>query len=199
MSIVHASVQTPSGAAQLRDLEGRDIEPIAHYWFESGDAHLDFLGIDRNRLGKREDINERFQRAIPTGDANQARLAFAITLDGDFIGYTLLVRSDPQNNYSHWHITDAVRRAGGISSALYPWRIKTYFDAAPLERLIHQTRTRNLPVNRLLDIFAPVAETVQIDQPDGVALPGEFHIRYVHRADIPRFFEIAARRNDARK
>jgi RimJ/RimL family protein N-acetyltransferase len=199
MTIVHASVQTSAGTAQLRDLEERDIEPIARYWFESGDAHLDFLGIDSRLLGGREDTNARFRRAFPSGNADQPTIAFAITLDGEFIGYTLLNRFDAQTNYSHWHITDAARRAGGVSSALYPWRIKTYFGVAPIERLIHQTRTRNVAVNHMLDKFVPVAETVYIEHPDGVALPGEFHLRYVHRADIPRMFEIAARINNARK
>jgi RimJ/RimL family protein N-acetyltransferase len=199
MSIIRVSLQTSAGTAQLRDLEERDVEPITNYWFESGDAHLDFLGIDRRLLGSRDDTNERFRCAIPTGDSNQMKLAFAIALDGEFIGYTLLNRFDADTNYSHWHITDARRRAGGISSALYPSRTKTYFDAVPIERLIHQTRTRNLAVNRMLDKFVPIAETVNLEHPDGVALPGEFHQRYVYRADIPSLFEIAARRNDARK
>ncbi|HEX4156904.1 MAG TPA: hypothetical protein VHY79_00385 [Rhizomicrobium sp.] len=195
MDVVHAALQTSAGFAQLRDLEERDIEPITRYWFGSGDAHLDFLGIDRRLLGGQEDTNERFRRAIPSGDANQRSIALAITLDSEFVGYTLLNRFDAQTNYSHWHITNAGLRAKGLSSALYPWRIKTYFDAAPIERLIHQTRTRNIAVNHMLDKFVPVAETVCIEHPDGVALPGEFHLRYVHRADIPGLFQIAVHRN----
>ena len=199
MSMGHASVRTSAGVAELRDAEERDIELIVRYWFESGDPHLDLLGIDRRLLGSRDDTRQRFQCAIPSGDPGQRSIAFAIMLDGEFAGYTLLNRYDAKTNYSHWHITDARRRAAGLSSALYPWRIKTYFDVASLERLIHQTRTRNLAVNRMLDKFVPVAETVHIERPDGMALPGEFHLRYVHRADIPRLFEIAARRNHAGK
>jgi hypothetical protein len=33
--------------------------------------------------------------------------------------------------------------------------------------------------------------TCCIEQPDGVALPGEFHLRYVFRKDIPGLFETA--------
>jgi RimJ/RimL family protein N-acetyltransferase len=199
MSVIRASASTTVGLAQIRDLEARDIASIVRYWFESGDAHLDFLGIDRRLLGGREDTSERLRCAIPSGNADQPNVAFAITLDGEFIGYTLLNRFDARTNYSHWHITDPGRRAAGLSSALYPWRIKTYFDTLPLERLIHQTRTRNLAVNRMLNKFVPVAETVYIEQPDGVALPGEFHLRYVHRADISRLFAVVAYRNGGRK
>jgi hypothetical protein len=61
----------------------------------------------------------------------------------------------------------------------------------PIDRLIHQTRTRNIAVNRMLDKYVPIAETRYIEDPDGVALPGEFHLRYVFRKDVPRFFHLS--------
>src|SRR5271165_4389036 len=144
--------------------------------------------IDRGRLGDREKTRQRFLQAIPTGDPNQLSLAFAITAGGAFAGFTLLNRRIPEINYSHWHITNPYLRGAGLSSALYPHRIKMYFDLTPIERLIHQTRTRNVAVNRMLDKYVPVAETVHVEHPDGVALPGEFHLRYVFKKDIPGFF-----------
>lgn len=197
MTVTRARVETPMGLAELRALEERDVPAIVCYWLESGDEHLDFLGIDRKLLGSRTEIEQRFRGAIPSGDPDQARLAFAITLDGVCVGYTLLNRYALETNYSHWHIIDPTRRGAGLSSALYPYRIRAYFDIAPIARLIHQTRTRNIGVNRMLDKFVPIAETTFIDRPDGVARPGEFHIRYVRREDIPRLFEIASRLKDA--
>jgi hypothetical protein len=70
-------------------------------------------------------------------------------------------------------------------------QIKTQFDSARMDRSINQTRTRNVAVNRILDRYVPIAETRYIERPDGVALPGEFHLRYVFRKDIPVFFGIA--------
>ena len=64
------------------------------------------------------------------------------------------------------------KRAIGLSTALYPHRIKMYFDTTNMTRLIHQTRTRNIGVNRMLDKYVPIAETRYIEDPDGVALPG---------------------------
>lgn len=189
---VHAWAKTRLGLAALRDLGPEDIENVVAYWYQSGDQHLDALGIDRTLLGTAEDTRVRMLRGVRTGDPNQENLAFAITLEGTFAGYTLLSRYTPQLNYSHWHITDPRLRGSGLSSALYPHRIKLYFDSVPIERLIHQTRTRNLGVNRMLDRYLPVAETRYVERPDGVALPGEFHLRYVFRRDIPGFFEKAA-------
>ena len=185
---VHASVNTPVGIAAIRDLGPEDLGAIVRFWYDSGDDFLDFIGIDRSRLGTREHTHQRFQRAIWSGERNQQNAAFAITVGGDFAGYTLLNRYAPEVNYSHWHITNPGLRGAGLSTALYPHRIKTYFDLFPMERLIHQTRTRNTAVNRMLDKYVPVAETRHIEDPDGVAVPGEFHLRYVFRKDVPRFF-----------
>jgi hypothetical protein len=186
---VHARARTSLGLALLRDLTPSDVEQVVTYWYTSGDQHLDHLGIDRELLGTEDDTRRRFFRAIRTGDPNQQNLAFAITVDGVFAGYTLLNHYTPDLNYSHWHITDSRLRGSGLSTALYPHRIKLYFDLTPIHRLVHQTRTRNVGVNRMLDRYVPVAETRYIERPDGVALPGEFHLRYVFREDVPRFFE----------
>lgn len=186
---VHASTITPLGEAAIRDLDLDDVDSIVRFRYGSGDEFLDFLGIDRSRLGTQEDTRQRFLRATPRGDSNQPSLAFAITVNGDFAGYTLLNRYAPETNYSHWHITNPSLRHFGLSTALYPYRIRTYFDSVPMDRLIHQTRTRNVAVNRMLDRYVPIAETCYAERPDGVALPGEFHHRYVRRQDIPAFFE----------
>ena len=47
----YASVRLPNGIAQLRDLAIGDVDAIVSYWFTSGDDFLDFMGIDRERLG----------------------------------------------------------------------------------------------------------------------------------------------------
>jgi hypothetical protein len=188
----YTTINTAAGVTALRDLTPDDIDHILGFWYGSGDAFLDFMGIDRVRLGSTEETRQRFMRATRTGDSNQSSVAFAITVNGDYAGYTLLNRYGPDVNYSHWHITTPALRGLGLSTALYPYRIKIYFDVVPMNRLIHQTRTRNAAVNRMLDHWVPVAETRYIENPDGVALPGEFHLRYVDRGDVPNFLERAA-------
>ena len=150
------------------------------------------MGVDRQLLGSEEDIHRRFAKAIRTGDPNQSAISLGITLEDRLVGYTLLNRYSEDVNYSHWHIIASDLRAKGLSTALYPCRIKAYFDLAPISRLIHQTRTRNVGVNRMLDKFIPVSETKYIAKPDGVAAPGEFHLRLVRRQDIPEIFARAA-------
>ena len=192
--MIHASVHTRAGLASLTDIVPDDIEAIVRFWHDSGDDFLDYVGIDRARLGNPDNTRARYARTIRTGDPNQTNIAFAIRIDERIVGYTLLNRYAPDINHSHWHIIDPALRGSGISSALYPHRIKTYFDVTPMQRLIHQTRTHNVGVNRMLDKWVPVAETRYVENPDGVALPGEFHLRYVHRRDVPGFFKKATPR-----
>lgn len=187
-----ASLKTVHGIAGLRDLTPADLPAIVDYWLLSPVEYLDFMGVDRQLLGSSEDIHKRFVNAVRTSDPNQSTIGFAIALDEQFVGYTLLNRYTEDVNYSHWHIIASRLRGRGLSTALYPYRIKAYFDVAPISRLIHQTRTRNLGVNQMLDKFIAVSETKLIDKPDGVACPGEFHVRFVKREDIPRFFARAA-------
>ena len=186
----HGSVQTRVGVAGLRDLAREDIDSIVEYW-HGGIADLEFLGIDRARLGTPANTRRRYEVALRNGDHSQPNIAYAITLDDRMIGYTLLNQYSPDTNYSHWHIISGARRAAGVSSSLYPCRIRMYFETSNIERLIHQTRTPNVGVNRMLDKYVPVAETRYVDNPDGVALPGEFHMRFVKRDDIPKLFARA--------
>jgi hypothetical protein len=183
----HGAVETRLGTASLRDLVHGDLDAVVAYWHEGG-ADLDFLGIDRERLGLPSGTRERFERALRSSDPGQRNIAYAIDLNGALAGYTLLNQYISETNYSHWHIFAKESRAAGLSSALYPHRIKMYFDTTQMARLIHQTRTRNLGVNRMLDKYVPVAETAHVANSDGVALPGDFHIRYVRRENIPEIF-----------
>jgi hypothetical protein len=193
--MLHATVRLPHGNASLRDLTEDDIPAVVRYWFTSSEEFLDFMGVDRQRLGTSEDTGQRFRSAIRTGDPDQKTFALAITLNEELVGYTLLNCYTPDTNYSHWHIIIPRLRGKGISTVLYPHRIKAYFDLAPIERLIHQTRTRNVAVNQMLDKYVAVAETCQIKHPDGVAQPGGFYLRYVLRNDIPRLFATADQLN----
>ncbi|MEN3952216.1 hypothetical protein [Iodidimonas sp. SYSU 1G8] len=186
----YGSEAIPAGIAAFRDLAEDDIEAIVHYWYTSGDDYLAYLGIDKTRLGAPDDTIARFRRALRDGDPDQRSLAFAITLDERLVGYTLLNRYAPDNNFSHWHLIDPVARRTGISTALYPHRIAMYCDVCDMTRLTHQTRPRNIGVNRMLDKFVPVAETVWVDDPDGIAEPGEFNHRHVTREDVPKLFKI---------
>jgi RimJ/RimL family protein N-acetyltransferase len=183
---IHARLAWQGREVIFRNLAPVDLPRIADYWLTADAAFLKRLGVDGSRFGGAEGIIARFEPALPSGDPNQAKLAFGFDVDGEMVGYTNLNRYDATENYSHWHIIDPSWRKAGLSTLLYPYRLQAYFACTPIERLIHQTRPENIGVNRLLDRFVPVAETRFVEKPDGLALPGVFNLRYVTRADLPR-------------
>ena len=191
MARIHAQLELQGRSVSFRDLVHSDLSRIADYWWTADPAFLERMGVDRSRFGSHKAIMARFEPAIPSGDPEQAKLAFAIDLDGEMVGYTNLNRYNPTENYSHWHIIDPQWRKSGLSTLLYPYRLQTYFTRAPIDRLIHQTRPENVGVNRLLDRFVPIAETTFVAKPDGLALPGVFNLRYVTREDLPRIMAMA--------
>lgn len=188
---VHARIDWHGRTVIFRDLGTADLSRIADYWLHTDWDFFRSMGVHVEALGDRQALVTRFADAIPTGNADQAKLGFAIEVDDAMVGYSTLNRYAPAENYSHWHIVDPAWRRGGLSSLLYPYRLRTYFGLTGIERLIHQTRPENVGVNRLLDRFVPVAETRHVDRPDGMARAGTFHIRYVHRTDLPRILNLA--------
>ena len=192
MGRLHTQLELQGRSISFRDLVHSDLPCIADYWSSANPAFLERLGVDGSRFGNPEAIMARFEPAIPSGDPEQAKLAFAIDVDGDMVGYTNLNRYSATENYSHWHIIDPQWRKSGLSTLLYPYRLHTYFTCTPMTRLIHQTRPENVGVNRLLDRFVPIAETSFVAKPDGLSLPGVFNLRYVTREDLPRIMAMAS-------
>jgi hypothetical protein len=184
-------VPTRLGELWFDKLTEADLDAVAGYFLRP-DPHLDAI-MDRSKLPGQAALRAYYDTARYSGDPGQMAAAFGLRLDSRLVGFTILMRKTPEENYSHWHIIDPKDRAGGVSSAIYPTRIELYFDLFPIGRLIHQTRSTNTGVNRMLDRFVPVAKTEFVENPDGLARPGDFHIRYVTRADIPRIREIGRR------
>ncbi len=180
-------IALPFGEVGVRDVQESDIPEFVRYWHFSGDEHLRNLNIDRSELGTPEATTSRFRTWIRTGDPDQLAIAFAITLDDEVKGYFNLNRYSPVDNYPHFHITAQEHRALGGATACMPYGLKMFFDLFLIERVILQTRTRVVGINKLLDKFLPIAETAYLENPDGLAGPGEFHHRYIYRKDIPSF------------
>jgi hypothetical protein len=180
---IHGKVSAPYGELTMGDITDQDVIEIARY-LTRPDPHLDRL-MQREKLGPYERIVSIFEQMARTGNPDQHRIAFSIHLDDRFIGFTTLARRSPEENYSHWHICATELRGSGISSDLYLARIRMYFDLYPIRRLIHQTKPWNVGVNRMLDKFVPASELKTIHEPDGLAWPGEFIVRYVYRDSLP--------------
>lgn len=187
-----------AGHLQIRDAIPSDADAYVRYWHYSGDEIKDQIGIDPQKLGTPEDSRKRFLQMIRVPGADQPNVVFTITLNNEVIGYSNMNRHGPDDNYAHLHTyRRAVRAAlrkrtsttedatgsalGGVLIGL----IGGYFELFPIRRLILETKTANRSINSALDLYMPPAETKYVDSPGGLAGPGEKHLRYVYREDVP--------------
>jgi RimJ/RimL family protein N-acetyltransferase len=204
---VHSSLQMRAGRLAVRDAIPEDGDAYVKYWHESGDRIIKFLRIDRARLGSPADSRERFLRMIRVPGAEQKSVIFTMTLNEEAIGYTNLNRHSLDDNYPHFHTylhthrpsvrsalrsaEQSSRRGAGVAAVLVGPIMRMCFDLYPLRRIVLQTRPTSVGINRALDFYMPPAVTEYIEKADGLAGPGEFHMRYVYREDAGWMFERA--------
>ncbi len=180
-------VRTKLGEEELvlRDLEEGDIETFVAYWHDSPAEHLDFLGVDRDKLGTPDDTRERFRSSIRDRDSGQERVVFVVTVAGRPVAYTNLHFVSADENYVHGHIVDPGMRGRGIGSLLARRMVEIAFREFPIERLMLHTRPANTRVNHLLRSRLGVDQEVRdVRDPDGLPLPGEFCVAEIDRATV---------------
>lgn len=166
----------------LRDLREDDIETFVAYWHESPPEHLDFLGVDRRKLGTPADTRERFRCSIRNGDPDQERVVFVVDLDGRPVAYTNLHFVGPEESYIHGHVVDEQLRDRGLASLMSLRVIEVAFREFPIDRLTLQTRATNDRINHVLEKLGLEFAPRHLTEPDGLPGPGDFRVCEIDRA-----------------
>lgn len=164
---------------QLRPMRAEDVDVFVAYW-HGGGADLAHLGIDPQKLGSERETRQRFEHLIRS-PAPRPALGFTVTLDGRPVGYVNVNVLGRSRGRPHFHLVDpAVRRAGVMSTVLragLPAILRTVREETGAQGLSVEVRTRNAGMNRLLQRLGyPVVETRDLDDPDGLAGAGRFHL-----------------------
>ncbi|TDB90332.1 hypothetical protein E1264_05470 [Actinomadura sp. KC216] len=172
----------------VRDMEPPDIESFVSYWHDGG-ADLDFLGIDLAKLGGREDTRRRFLGLCHRGEPKDGAIGFTFRLNDAVIGYTNINILGRPKGYLHVHLTDPSVRRRGILSAIFwnslPVLADHVLSEYPIDGLVLETRTRNVGINRVVQsVGLRPARAGHLDEPDGVAGPGEFNVYELDAATI---------------
>ena len=172
--------QTELGEVVFRDLAEADLDALVDYW-HGGVADHAFLGIDLERLGSPEDTRARFRAAIRSEGSGQKTVAFIVARGDRVLAYTN-VNFRGRDGYAHVHFIDPEARNRGAASSLVPSVLEIFLTHLPIDRLVLEARTRNARINRVLEkIGLEPVETRRLEKPDGLALPGEFHVYHVDR------------------
>ncbi|AVS95158.1 hypothetical protein [Paracidovorax avenae] len=193
-----ASLPIPAGLLCVRKARAEDASAFVRYWASYTPARLDMLGVDAARLGSAGELRERFLRLLPAADlSDQHHAIFSLWLGDALIGYSNINRHAPWVNYCHLHlypegIRQALRAArrpagrrwsgegAGLAAFCAGLVMSQCLGVFGMPRVTAQTRTRNVLINRALDFYMPPDETQYFEQPDGLSLPGHFHLRHFH-------------------
>ena len=191
--------QTPLGRLAVRDAVPEDAAAYCTYWQDSSDLFLQKLGVDRHRLGSSEDMYHRFQSMIRTEGAANEKVIFSITMNNELIGYTNFNRvGDSLCRFGHIHTyTKYIKRQikekheirlnkqqyplTSIGKIVIGLALLSAFKSTEVKKIIAQTRTSNIHVNRSLSYYTPADEEKYFEQPDGLSNPGDFQMRYFYR------------------
>ena len=166
----------------IRDIEEGDVETLVSYWHDSDPAYLASLGVDLSKLAAREVTRSRFLASRPDAPEPRERATFVVTADGQLVAYTNLNFKTLDEVYVHVHTLARNSLAKALAYALFPQMIKIFFERFPITRLTMQTSPQNRNINRFLGSFGLTPERLHLDQPDGMARPGEFNVYEIPRA-----------------
>jgi RimJ/RimL family protein N-acetyltransferase len=172
----------------LRDLEPGDIEALVAYWVDADPEYLDFLGVDRVKLGTADDIRGRFATMIRTGDPDQDRVVFVTTVDGEVTTYVNFHFVSSGENYMHAHTIRPSARGKGLASGTFDELMRVVFrEFRQVEDLLLVTQPHNDHINHVLTKVGLTFERRWYDEPDGLPLPGWFNVFTVARRTVEAF------------
>jgi RimJ/RimL family protein N-acetyltransferase len=188
-----AGIEHRGAYLAVRDLEEGDIEAFVRYWHGGGGADLEFLGIDPAKLGTPADTWQRFRSYIRRRDPAPEAVGFTFTRNATPIGYTNINIFGRPDGYVHVHLTDPQARAQGSLTALFaamlPAIATEILPRLPISGLVLEARTRNVGINRVLRSIGLIPDkTMHLDDPDGVAGPGEFNVYYLNATSIAALY-----------
>jgi RimJ/RimL family protein N-acetyltransferase len=173
---------------EMRDLELGDIDALVAYWHEADPAYLDFLGVDREKLGTPADTRRRFESLARTGDPDQEKIAFVSTRDGEVVSYINLHFVSPDENYMHFHIIRPSARGKGLASSSFGKVMQFVFGEFPrVDQLLLVTQPHNEAINHVLTKVGLTFERRWYDEPDGLPKPGWFNVFGVTRRMVESF------------
>ena len=163
----------------LRPMRRGDVDAFVSYW-HGGVADLAHLGIDPAKLGTAADTRRRFEQLVDGPRPRQA-LGFTVTLDDRPVGFVNVNVFGRRRGTPHFHLVDPSARRGGVMSTVLRLGLPAILEAVRDETgacgLLVEVRTRNAGMNRVMRRLGhEVVDTRDLDDPDGLAGPGVFHV-----------------------
>jgi RimJ/RimL family protein N-acetyltransferase len=180
--MTHFEIDLQGEVIRLRDLQEEDIPALVSYWADSSPEYIRSIGADPRKVPSRDQLQTTYRSALPENGPGRSRIVLiAESIKGNLIGYTNLSIKSAEESYAHVHILDPAYRSRGVAQALFPRAMRQFFRLVPIRKILMQTSPENQRVNRFLQAVGLTPERVHIENPDGMARPGEFNVYTLER------------------
>ncbi|MEL6810169.1 MAG: GNAT family protein [Bacteroidota bacterium] len=135
----------------VREIEVRDIDLLADYWFQSSKEHLLGMGADPEKLPPRKNLVAMLAQQIATPLNEKQSYALIWELDGKAVGHTNVNQiSFGKQAYMHLHLWKPIHRNKGLGTALVKHSLPYFFDGLQLEVLYCEPYALNPAPNSTL-------------------------------------------------
>jgi RimJ/RimL family protein N-acetyltransferase len=169
------AVEVNGARVLAREAREEDMDALVAYWHGSEPSYLESLGVDLSKLGTPEETYERLAAGLEGGEERRALIVVA-ERDGELVAYSNLRLLDAETACGHLHtlVSDPLVRKAVYG--LFPQVIAAAAEELGISRLRFETSVSNRGINRYLQSFGLEPQTKYLEQPDGMARPGEFNV-----------------------
>lgn len=145
---------------EVRKFESADIDGFIAYWYDSGDSHLNEMGVDPARLPGRRQMRDMLALNIERdAHADAPRNAIlSIALKGQTVGVHELTHLEPRvgaangqyvSGVMHAHIWSIENRRLGIGIVSYVKAMAEFFTRFSLDSIRFESPADNVGANRV--------------------------------------------------
>lgn len=136
---------------QVRELEQKDIDLVADYWYNAEDDYLKGMGVDTNLMPTREQFTGKLEEQLALPYTQKRAYALIWELNGKPVGHSNLNPVTYGDAGSmHLHIWSSEMRKQGHGPEFVRLSLPFYFKNMALEKIICEPYALNPAPNKLL-------------------------------------------------
>lgn len=135
----------------IREIELKDIDLVADYWFTSKPDHLVGMGVDLDKLPTREALTNTLIHQVNSSLTDKSSYALIWEIDGKPSGHTNINQIKfGEKAFMHLHLWNPGNRRKGIGSELVQKSLSYFFDNFELKELYCEPYALNPAPNNTL-------------------------------------------------
>lgn len=136
----------------VRPMEGKDIDALVSYWFDSSPVYLEGMGVDTSKMPTKSAWREMLETQLHLPIENRRSYCIIWEVDGVSIGHcNTNPTSFGEEAYMHLHLWKSLERQKGLGTAFVRMTVPRFFQDLELKTLYCQPYALNIAPNRTLE------------------------------------------------